>query len=132
MFGMPSDASTLYLNDDSGILSTPYLHSKVNPSHRVKCLTHFSITKFLTGSGLKPFAENFAVNLAEQLEASNEIFTEWNDLPDLYTFMRDENFEATTRAVYRENFFHLTAPFAKIFGSSTKAYRLLQSTSHVG
>ena len=115
MFGMPSDAAAFYLNDDSGIHITPSPHSRVDPNHRIKYLTHLSLTKFLTGSGLKPFAEDFAANLTEEFIARNDVTTKWSDLPDLFTFMRDELLKATTRAICGEHLFTLNRTFCQEF-----------------
>ena len=115
MFGMPRDAARFYLGDDSGIHSTSSPHSKGDPSQRVKYLTHLSMTKFLSGSGLKPFAESFAANLAEQFITNGEVTTEWNDLPDLFIFMRDELFKATVRAICGECLLALNPTFCEDF-----------------
>ncbi|MCJ1383803.1 hypothetical protein MMC17_006917 [Xylographa soralifera] len=115
MFGMPDDAAQFYLSDDSGINMTSSPQSNVEPSQRVKYLTHQSLTKLLTGSGLTLLAENFAVNLAEQFTAIEGVTSEWSDLPDLFTFMRDELFKATVRAICGENLLALNPTFCEDF-----------------
>ena len=121
MFGMPDDAAQFYLSDDSGINMTPSPHASIEPSQRVKYLTHQTMSKLLTGPGLTILAEKFAANLAEQFVAVKGVTTEWRDLPDLYTFMRDELFRATVRSICGENLLNLNGSFCEDFWVFDKA-----------
>ena len=102
MFGMPDDAGRFYLADNSGVHHNPSPGSKIDPDHRIKYLTHLSMTKFLTGSGLKPFTDRFATNLTEQLNMNKNVTSEWRHMPDLFSFIRDELFKASIRAMCGE------------------------------
>ena len=115
MFGMPEDAARFYLNDDSGSQHTPFHGSNVAPDHRIKYLTQVSIAKLLTGSGLKPFAERFATNLVQQLDAKHEITSEWTYQPDFFHFFRDELLLATTKAICGEHIFRLNPSWLSDF-----------------
>ena len=115
MFGTPDDAADFIFSDDSGINMTSSLHSNVEPSQRVKYLTHQSITKLLTGSGLSLLAERFAANLVEQFTALEGVTTEWSDLPDLFSFVRNELFKSTVRAICGENLMALNPTFCEDF-----------------
>ena len=115
MFGMPDDAAKFYLDDDSGMNITPSPHSNVEPSQRVKYLTHQSLAKLLTGSGPTLLAEKFTTNLAEQFAATGGVTTEWSDLQDLFTFVRDELFKATVRAIFGEGLLALNPTFCEDF-----------------
>ena len=115
MFGMPNDAAKFYLSDDSGTSSTPSQGSKIDPTQRVKYLTHRSLTKLLTGSGLKVFAESFATSLVQQFSLNEELTTEWSDLPDLFNFVRNELFKATVRAIYGDGILSTNPSFCEEF-----------------
>ena len=112
---MPKGAANFYLSDDSGIQHTPFHNSKVAPDQRIKYLTHLSMAKLLSGSGLKPFAERFATNVVKQLDARNKINTEWTHLPNFFHFFRDELLIATTRAICGEHLLQLNPSWTNDF-----------------
>ena len=67
MCKMPKDALAFWMDDDSGHHLQPHPHSKVPPHLRIEYLTYSSVSTFLTGDGLKPFARRFTTNLTERL-----------------------------------------------------------------
>ena len=99
MCKMPKETLEFWMEDDSGHHSQPHPDSKI-PSHlRIDHLTYSSVTKFLTGDGLKPFATRFTINLTDRLSGHKSIGPEWSNFPDLFAFMQQELFPAAVEAM---------------------------------
>ena len=103
----------IYDEDNSGFLSKPLPGTNVEPHNRVNYIHHHSLTKWLTGPGLKELAERFSKNLIELLQTKKELTTEWTELPDLLKFMQHELFYATTRAFLGDELFTLNPRLAE-------------------
>ena len=98
----PKDALDLWLSDDSGVNVSPHPASST-PSHlRIDYLTYSSVHKFLSGPGLKPFADRFTTNLLAQLTKRDDIGQRWKHLPDLFSLFQDEFIAASLQAMCGE------------------------------
>lgn len=99
---LPKGALILKLSDDSGINVSPHPASSI-PSHlRIDYLHYSSVHKFLSGPGLKPFADRFTTNLLAQLSKRTDLGTDWTHLPDLFSLLRDEFLTASLQAMCGE------------------------------
>ncbi|KAL2353337.1 cytochrome P450 [Cryomyces antarcticus] len=68
------------------------------------------------GAGLAELATRFMANLAQQLNANDDIgYEEWVELPDLYSFLQLEVFNASMNALCGDHFFKLNPDFAADF-----------------
>lgn len=115
MFKMPKDTLAFWMEDNSGHHSQPRAGSQVPPHLRVDYLTHSSITKFLTGDGLKPFARRFTVNLTERLSTNSAVGLEWSSVQDLFGFLQAELFPAAVEAMWGKQFFTINPTFVEDF-----------------
>lgn len=114
MFGFPKSASSFYLADNSGLGSFPHPDSNVPPDHRIDYLTHSSVARFLTGTGLRPLSQRFMRNLAEQL-SNNHIGHDWESLSDLYSIFRTDVLRAALKAAFGSYILSLTPEFCQDF-----------------
>lgn len=90
MFRMPKDTLAFWLADNSGIGLSPHPNSNVLPHLRLDYLTFSTITKLLTGPGLKPLVSRFTINLTEQISRNTAITSEWTESADLFPLIQDE------------------------------------------
>ena len=91
IFGTPSD-------DDSGVLAIPAEKSKVKPEHRLNFFQVRAAHKHLAGNGLVQMTDRFLNVLGRRIEES-DIGDEWVVMPDLYTFLQYEVFNAAVEAL---------------------------------
>lgn len=114
MFGMPAKAQDFLAADDSGLNSKPHPTSNVKPEHRIDYLTHAAILRFLSGPGLKPLVSRFKEMIMGQF-ASQDIFSEWVEMPDLYSFLKVQIFNASVEAMCGSHILLLNPTFCEDF-----------------
>lgn len=124
MFGFPESASSFFLADNSGLGGSPHPDSNVLPEHRIDYLTHSSVAKFLTGTGLKPLSQRFMKNLAEQL-SNNRIDHDWESLSDLYHVFQSDVLRAALKAAFGTYILFLTPEFCEDFWTYEEGLHLL-------
>ena len=115
MFGMPKHTLKFWLSDDSGIGLSPHPDSKVPAHLRIDYLTYSSVTKFLTGPGLRPFVRRFTGNLTNQLQTTDAINYEWTDFSDLSSFVQAEFLTAVIKALFGTYFLQINPNFVLEF-----------------
>jgi hypothetical protein len=125
MFKMPKDTLAFWMADDSGHLAQPHPDSNVPAHLRIDHLTHSSISKFLTGPGLKPFAERFTQNLKGRLMVNSSVGCDWSQHPDLFAFMQAELFPAAVEAMYGTRIFSINPNFVQDFWEFNRLLPLL-------
>ena len=96
---MPKDTLALWLSDDSGVHVTPHPTSSIPAHLRIDYLHYSSVHKFLSGPGLKPFADRFTTNLITQLKDRTDLGDEWMLLPDLFLLVQEEFLTASLKAM---------------------------------
>lgn len=114
MFGMPAKAKEFLAADDSGLNSTPHPSSSVRPEYRIDYLTHAALARFLSGPGLKPLVSRFKDNIMRQF-ADQEIGSEWIEMPDLYSFIKVQMFNASVEAMCGSYILSLNPTFCEDF-----------------
>ena len=124
MFGFPKSASAFYMADNSGLGISPHPDSNIPPEHRIDYLTHSSVARFLTGTGLMPLSQRFMKNLAEQL-SSHRVGHDWESLSDLYSIFQTDVFRAAIKAAFGTYILFLTPEFCQDFWTYDKEMPLL-------
>lgn len=124
MFGFPESASSFYMADNSGLGRYPHPDSNILPEHRIDYLTHSSVARFLTGTGLMPLSQRFMENLAEQL-STNHIGHDWDSLSDLYSIFQTDVFRAALKAAFGTYILFLTPEFCQDFWAFDNGLALL-------
>lgn len=115
MFNMPKDTLAFWMYDDSGHNIQPRPGTQI-PSHlRVDYMTHSSITRFLAGDGLKPFARRFTSNLIERLSTTKVVNQHWSSHPDLFGFLQTQLFPASLEAMCGKKFLTINPTFVEDF-----------------
>ena len=113
MFKMPKKTLAFWMWEDSGIGSSPHPQSTVPAHLRVEYMTYLSIHKFLTGSGLKPFADRFIENVISQLSRKTNLIDDWLVVDDLWEIVRVEFFTASLRAMCGDYLLKLSPSFVE-------------------
>ena len=85
LFGMPDNATKMYISDKSGIFTKPHPDSAVAPHNRVDYLTHVGLKKFLSGDRLTGYYRRWQAGFNERLKEMN-IDEDWVEMPDLMEF----------------------------------------------
>ena len=96
---MPKDTLAFWMEDDSGHNALPYPDSNIPPHLRIDHLTRSSISKFLTGDGLKPFARRFTTKLTDRPLNIDSVRAVWSEFPNLFTFMQAKLLPAAVDAI---------------------------------
>lgn len=131
LFGSPASKRYIYEQDDTGVQAEPLLGSRPLATHnRIYYGTHKNLHANLAGPGLAHLAENFVKNLSAEVEQDKSVgFDEWVDIPDLYSFIRDKVFKASTSALCGPHIFRLnptlTADFWKFDSYAPKLFKAL-------
>lgn len=113
---MPLSDVKIYEDDDSGLYLKPALNSNVAPNMRLLHKAHHQFGKELTGTSLTELSRQFVRSFASQIKRkSEEIADGWVELPDIFKFVRDESFTATTKALCGEHILRLSPEFASNF-----------------
>ena len=102
VFGMPESAREFIASDDSGLSNRSDPRSQRLPHHRIDYLTHASLGKLIHGPGLKPLAQRFSQNLKFAMSRLGDSMNgdEWQEMPDLFTFMNGLIFESSVPAMF--------------------------------
>ena len=114
MFGMAAKARDFVAADDSGLNFKPHPTSHVKPEHRIDYLTHNALVKFMSGPGLKPLVSRFKEMIIGQF-ASQDICSEWVEMPDLYGFLKVQIFNASVEAMCGSHILLLNPKFCEDF-----------------
>lgn len=117
---MPKDMLAFWMEDNSGHHLQPYSGTQIPPHLRIDYLTFSSVTNFLAGDGLKPFARRFASNLTEQLLTDNKVGCDWSVLPDLFSFLQGHLFRAAVKGMFGKKFFAVNPTFTEDFWAFSK------------
>ncbi|PVH83580.1 cytochrome P450 [Cadophora sp. DSE1049] len=125
-FGMPSSDTKVYEDDDSGLYLKPAPGSNVAPVMRLLHKAHHQFSKELTGTSLAELSRQFVRGLALQINRKGEeIADSWIELPDIFEFVRDESFTATTTALCGDHILRLNPDFASNFWEFDSCLRLM-------
>ena len=127
MFGMPKRAVSYYVSDDSGISLYPHPASAIKPEDRIHYATHITLSKLLTGPGLKPVVDRFVANLDGQFSRYG-IGEQWLELPDFCEFLQSTLLSATIEAVFGPSFLALNPNFCEQFWEFSKRMPLLSKS----
>ncbi|KAG4436433.1 hypothetical protein IFR05_008088 [Cadophora sp. M221] len=115
-FGLPPSDARIFESDNSEMYHKPSSGSHVAPEMRLFHNSHRLFSQELTGRSLaelsRQFIRIFAMRLAKK---SDEIGNDWAEIPDIFGFIRDEAFIATTVALCGDNALTLSPDFAKEF-----------------
>jgi len=121
MFKMPKDTLAFWMEDDSGSHAQPRPESQVSPHLRIDYLIHSSVSRLLTGNGLKPFARRFTSNLNTRLLMHDAVHPDWSVLPDLFGLLQAEMFPAAVEAMCGKRFFPTIPTFVEDFWAFSAA-----------
>ena len=114
VFGLPKRAIGFYNDDDSGTAFNAHPQSNVEPHNRIFYFQHKTTLANLSGSALNDLTRRFLENLRHRIFQSS-IGSEWVDMPDLYSFLQVELFEASVEAMCGPIIFRLNPDFTKEF-----------------
>ncbi|KAL9015329.1 MAG: hypothetical protein Q9173_000057 [Seirophora scorigena] len=98
LFGTPSDVIPFYKMDNSGTNTVPNPESNVRPADRLNFFQVKAAQKHLNGAGLAKMTEHFLKVLRRRIDESR-IGNQWIDMPDLFTFIQHEVFNAAVEAL---------------------------------
>ncbi|KAK3291881.1 cytochrome P450 [Chaetomium fimeti] len=116
-FGMSPADVAVFERDGSGDTAKPldgWEH--MDPARRVFYNQHRDLAAVLSGPPLDAMVSRFTTNFAARLRApAVAIGDHWTELPDLYTFMRNEMFHATCQGLLGERLFELCPDFTRDF-----------------
>ena len=113
LFGSPKADRHVYERDDTGIHAEPLEgNCDMKSCNRIFYGLHRTLHANLAGPGLAELATRFTNNLKLELEANNRIgYEEWVEIEDLYGFIRDMIFRASTNALCGPHLLRLTPSF---------------------
>ena len=114
VFGVSKKAVAFHAADDSGTAFNPYSQSKVEPHNRIFYLQHKTLVAHLSGSSLNELTRRFLDVLRNRIVKSS-IGSEWEDMPDLHSFLQLELFQASVEAMCGPNFLRLSPNFPQEF-----------------
>jgi hypothetical protein len=113
---MPSSDGQFYITDDSGILIKPHAESRVKPEDRLWFKSHHNFGINLKGPGVSELTHRFIESLAVRIaKKDHEIGENWNELPDLFDFVKNEAFIASTTAFCGPHILELNPTLAEDF-----------------
>lgn len=111
---MPKEAEDSIAADNSGLGHKPKANSHIKPEHRLLYLTHSSMSKFLTGPGLKPLAARFSDNLRRRFE-DLPIGHDLAEVSSLYSFLQEHVFFASMETMFGPYILSLNPDLCKDF-----------------
>ena len=115
-FGLPSPDARIFEADESGMYHKPSPGSNVPSEKRLFHNSHRLFSQELTGQCLAELSRQFIRIFATRLRnKSEEIGSDWSETPDIYGFVRDEAFIATTVALCGDHILDLSPDFAENF-----------------
>jgi hypothetical protein len=113
---MPPSDSKVYEDDDSGLGVKPLPGSNVPDHKRLIHITHQNQHKELSGVALAELSRQFIKFLGQGIkELDSQLGEDGTELPDIFRFVRDSTFRATTSALCGEKIFTLVPHFAEDF-----------------
>lgn len=115
MFGTPSTAIHIYKQDNSGIGSNPKPGSTVKPENRVYYQQHHVAHTFLSGKSLQKITQRFLRFLSLQISENSTVDYEWVEMPDFYSFARNQLFEAAIKTLFGSHILRLNPTLSEDF-----------------
>jgi hypothetical protein len=112
-FGCPPDGLAQLDADNSGIHTKPAPgFENIEPGKRLFQIQHRDLHSHLSGSALNIMTVKFVSLFRQRLDDTAIVPTsEWIELPDLYTFLRNEMFHASLKALCGDLFFEIHPGF---------------------
>lgn len=114
VFNTPRQAIAAYFSDDSGINLRPHPGTNVKAKDCIFHLTQKVLSDLLTGTGIDILSTRFEANLRNQIP-DVEIGHEWQELPDLYLFVRTRIFRAANQSACGPYLLNLSPIFVDDF-----------------
>ena len=99
VFGTPPDVLPLYENDDSGNLIKPMLGSKTPVEHRIRYFHNRAARRYMAGENGIRAGEGYLQILSRNLSANTSVRDEWIEAADLWLFIQDLVFPASTESI---------------------------------
>jgi len=116
-FGCPPDDIKRFGADASGghVRPAPGFEHLDNKD-RIWYTQHRDFHSLLTGASLDAMTTKFVEVFSRRVKTTSRVRgTEWIEMPDFYTFLRDELFCATTQALCGDHFFEVNPDFNDLF-----------------
>jgi hypothetical protein len=107
MFGGPKRVSDALLADDSGVGAKPYPGSNVHPGRRLLRNQVVFFSDAFSRASLDELVPRFVQNLEDWCKESN-IASDWVEMPDLFTFVRDVLFVCGVDSFFGKNMLSLS------------------------
>ncbi|KAL5325740.1 hypothetical protein ACEPPN_006870 [Leptodophora sp. 'Broadleaf-Isolate-01'] len=114
-FGLPTSDARIFESDNSGMYHKPSPGPEVAPDRRLFHNSHRLFSQELTGQSLAELFRQFIRIFGLRLRKKSDEIGDWAEIPDIFGFIRDEAFIATTVAPCGENLLKFSADFAKDF-----------------
>ncbi|ESZ99173.1 hypothetical protein SBOR_0457 [Sclerotinia borealis F-4128] len=116
VFGTPPEATTVLLNDDTGTSAQPLPGSHSLPAdQRYHQIIHQGMHDNLSGLRLAELASRFLANLDTELDNLDMENKEWLEIPDLYSFIQNSIFNASTLALCGPHIFEIIPTLTEDF-----------------
>ncbi|KAF2179612.1 cytochrome P450 [Zopfia rhizophila CBS 207.26] len=112
ILGLPDKAVEVANHDDSGVSRKPLPHSNVPPERRFNYLERKATKDFTRLPSHAAFVEHFEENLYQWLDIC-DIADDWLTFSDLYIFIRDLLFRATSDAFFGPHLLQLSPHLAE-------------------
>ena len=114
VFKAPRRAMLAYSLDDSGINARPHAGTDVRAENRIFHVTHKVVGDLFTGAGLNPLKARYDTSLRQQI-SNCEIGYQWEEFPDLYSFVRNQIFRAAVESMCGPYLIDLSPTFVEDF-----------------
>ncbi|KAF2759288.1 cytochrome P450 [Pseudovirgaria hyperparasitica] len=129
MFKISQAQHDFYVSDDSGHSERPTPGSKRPPHLRVDYAGMNPVQKLLTGPASKLLEDRLNANLWEYYTQTSISTSEWTDLDDLWSFVRNACSTSILRAIYGERLLEVIPTFIEDFWTFDKTiHKLSQRT----
>lgn len=116
VFGTPPEAGNIMINDNTGTLAHPLPGSiLLPPDQRYHHIIHQGLHDHLSGLRLAELATRFLMNLNADLDKLDVGSEEWLEIPDLYSFIQNAVFNASTLALCGSHIFEITPTLTEDF-----------------
>ena len=125
MFGTPSSAIHIYEQDNSGTGSKPKPGSTVKPENRVYYQQHHAAHVYLSGRPLQGITQRFLRFLSVQNSENCAINYEWVEMPDFYSFVQNQLFEAAIKSLFGTHILRLNPTLSEDFWEYVTATPIL-------
>lgn len=99
VLGTPNHIVPLYSGDDSGQLLKSIPGSQVRPENRIRFFHTKATHQHLAGTNGIRLGERYVDILSRNVSTDTTVGTEWVEFPDLWLFIRDLVFPASTEAM---------------------------------